>query len=198
MLEAASESTWMPRHSGRDEAAGLVWLPRMIEKARRRLEGEVTGQDLLWPYMFGVNDPLDRQLLRFLGMKNEDVLEVLRHEPDDEAAAAEMVRRSGRTPAECAAWNARYLRFNAPFLAMMDADEARRPAGVSTSLLRWIYNHVIMAPSYPIYRRLERGGRTAGDVADEVAGSRTRQALLGAGIALAAVAVWLVWRRMSR
>ncbi len=197
-LEVAGESTWMPRHSGRDEAAGLVWLPRMIEKARRRLEGEVTGQDLLWPYMFGVHDPADRQLLRFLGMKNEDVLEVLRHEPDDAAAAAEIVRRSGRTPAECAAWNAQYLRFNAPFLAMMDADEARRPAGVSTSLLRWIYNRVVMAPSYPIYRRLERGGRATGEVAGAAAGGRTRQALLGAGVALATLAVWIVWRRMSR
>ena len=193
-LEAASESTWMPRHSGRDAAEGLVWLPRMIEKARRRLEGQVTVQDMLWPYMCGVHDPADRQLLQFLGMKNEDVLEVLRHEPDDAAAAAEIVRRSGRTPAECAAWSARCLRFNAPFLAMMDADEGRRPAGASTTLLRLVYNRVIMPPAYPIYRRLERGKGTAGE-ADR---GRTHQLLLGAGLALATAAAWVLWRRMSR
>lgn len=192
-LETARESTWMPRHSGRDAAAGLVWLPRMVEKARRRLEGQVIGQDLLWPYMFGVHDPADRQLLTFLGVHNDDVLDVLRHEPDDAAAAAELVRRSGRTPAECAAWNARYLRLNAPFLAMMDADEGRRPAGVSTSLLRWIYNGVIMAPAYPVYRRLEaRAGEPDGPD-----GGRTRQVLLGVGAVVVGAAVWVAWRRMS-
>jgi hypothetical protein len=196
--------TWMPR-SGREAAAGCVWLPRMIDKARRVVAGEATGQDLLWPYCFGVNDPADTQLLRFLRLTNEDVLDVVRREPDDAAAAAEIVRRSGRTPEECAAWSARYLRRNAPFLAMIDADEGRRPTGASTTLLRVLYNGVIMPPYYGVYRvmerqRLARAGR--GDAATD-AGMRAAgryPVVLASGVAALAVggAVWWGWRARRR
>ena len=147
---------WMPQHSGRDIAAGCVWLPRLIDKGRRVLEGRAAGRDLLGDYLFGVNDAADTQLLRFLGTTNDDVLAVLAEEPDDATAAAELVRRSGRSPAQCAAWSARFSRLNAPFLAMMDADEGRRAPGAGTSALRFAYNRIIMPPSYFVYRRAER------------------------------------------
>ena len=147
---------WMPRHAGREAASGCVWLPRLIDKGRRVLEGDAAGRDLLGDYLFGVNDAADTQLLRFLRLTNEDVLAVLRRHPDDAGAAAELVRRSGRTPAECAAWSARFLRFNAPFLAMMDADEGRRAPGAGTTALRLAYNRVIMPPAYAAYRWAER------------------------------------------
>ena len=162
------------------------------------LEGEAAGRDLLGDYLFGVNDPMDAQLLRFLDFDNEAVLRVLRREPDDGAAAAELVHRGGRTPEECAAWSARARRLNSPFLAMIDADEGRRPPGVGTNLLRLIYNRVVMAPSYPLYRRAE-AQRLAGGAAPA---SPVR--LLAAGaVALAATALALtlagvVIRRRSR
>ena len=146
----------MPRHAGRERATGCVWLPRLIDKGRRVLEGQASGRDLLGDYLFGVNDAADAQLLRFLAMTNEDVLAVLRQYPDDNAAADELVRRSGRTPAECDAWSARFVRLLGPFLAMMDADEGRRAPGPGTTALRFIYNHVIMPPTYVAYRFAER------------------------------------------
>jgi hypothetical protein len=154
-----SPDEWMPRHAGRERAAGCVWLPRLIDKGRRVLEGESTGRSLVGGYLFGVNDAADMQLLRFLGMTNEQVLEVLRAHPDDGEAAAELVRRSGRTPEECSAWSRRFGLVNGLFLAMMDADEGRRAAGPVTTALRVLYNRVIMPPVYVVYRFAE--GRRA-------------------------------------
>lgn len=171
--------TWVPRHSGRDIAAGCVWLPRLIDKGRRVLEGQSTGRDLMGEYLFGVNDPADMQLLRFLGMNNDEVLAVLRQQPDDDEAASELVRRSGRTAAECAAWSARFCRLNGPFLAMMDADEGRRPDGLGTTALRVVYNRIVMPPSYPIYRMRERQ-RLAGQQ-----GMGINPALVALGLVLA-------------
>jgi hypothetical protein len=146
---------WMPRHAGRERAAGCVWLPRLIDKGRRVLEAEVVGRSLMGGYLFGVNDAADAQLLKFLRMTNEQVLAVLRANPDDGEAATELVRLSGRTPAECSAWSRRFMLLNGIFLAMMDADEGRRPAGRVTTALRVIYNRVIMPPAYAVYRLAE-------------------------------------------
>jgi hypothetical protein len=187
-----ADDSWMPRHSGRDIAAGCIWLPRLIDKGRRILEGEASGRDLLGTYLFGVNDPADSQLLRFLGMTNDEALEVLRQQPDDDEAAAELVRRSGRTPAECAAWSVKFSRQNGPFLAMMDADENRRPAGLGTTALRVVYNRIIMPPAYPIYRLQERR-RLAGQ---EGIGLRPGRIALGLGLMV--LVVWLLWRLAGR
>src|SRR5829696_5901479 len=115
---AGGSDEWRPRHATRDRAAGLVWLPRLIDKGRRVLVGEAAGRDLMGDYLFGIHDAADAQLLRFLRMGNEDVLAVLRGQPDGAEAAAELVRRSGRTPAECAAWSVRFSLLMGLFLAM--------------------------------------------------------------------------------
>jgi hypothetical protein len=191
----APDGTWMPAHPGRDTAAGLFWLPRLIDKGRRVLAGEAAGRDLLGDYLFGVNDPMDAQLLGFLGLDNDAVLAVLRREPDDAAAAAEMVRRSGKTPDACAAWSARARRLNGPFLAMMDADEGRRPPGAGTTLLKLVYNGVVMAPTYPIYRWAE-ARRRAGVTGPAPVG-RPRAVLLGA-VVLAGLILWRLTRAPAR
>jgi hypothetical protein len=198
----AAGAAWMPRHAGREAAAGLVWLPRLIDKGRRVLEGEAAGRDLLHAggYLFGVNDPADGDLLRFLGLGNDDVLAVLRREPDDATAAAELVRRSGRTPAACAAWSARTLRTAGLFLAMMDADEGRRPPGAGTTLLRWSYNGLVMPPGYLVYRRAERRRLAlAAGTPPTGAGGRPRAAaaLAAAGVLAAGAAWWLLARRRA-
>lgn len=199
--QARPEPAWRPRHAGREAAAGLVWLPRLIDKGRRVLAGEAAGRDLLHDggYLFGVNDPADGDLLRFLGLGNADVLDVLRREPDDAAAAAELVRRSGRTLAACAAWSARTLRTSGLFLAMMDADEGRRPPGVGTTLLRLVYNGLIMPPGYLLYRRAERRRLAVGpSTATVVEGGRPRAVALAvvSGAVVAGGAWW--WRARRR
>lgn len=59
-------TTWMPR-SCRDTIGGVIWLPRMIEKARRIVDE-------------------DAQVLRFLGISDEEALDIVRAIPDDDAA----------------------------------------------------------------------------------------------------------------
>ena len=83
---------------------------------------------------------------------------------------------------------------------MRDADERRRPPGPGTTALRLIYNYVIMAPYYPIYRRLEL--RRLARSAAEAGGQAPRRSRLGwrvpvvlAGGALRACAAW---RRLAR
>lgn len=149
----AETSVWLPRRWS-DEAAGLVWLPRVLSKGRRKLEGEQAGRDLLSPYLFGQHDLTDSGLLRFLRANNAQVLDILRRQPDDDAAAAELVAHSGRTPAECAAWNAGFLRFRPPVLAMLDADEGRRAPGWTSTLLRVSYA-ALNAPIAWAYHILE-------------------------------------------
>ena len=147
---------WRPAHGTRDRAEDLIWLPRLIDKGRRVLAGEAAGRDLLGDYLFGVHDAADAQLLRFLRMSNEDVLGVLRSERDDARAAAVLVRMSGRSQAERVEWSNGFVRRNALFSAMIDADEGRRPPGPGTTALRLAYNWVLMPPVYLVYRFLER------------------------------------------
>jgi Domain of unknown function (DUF5069) len=146
-------NTWIPR-SGRDEIGGVVWLPRMIEKARRIVDSGI-AEKRVGEYIFGKHDPGDAQVLRFLGISDEEVLDVVRAIPDDNAAAMQLISMSGKTPVQCAAFSRRLRRLNAPFLAMMDADEGRRKRGAMTSFLRWVYNNVIMPPSYLYFARKE-------------------------------------------
>lgn len=151
----AETSVWLPRRWS-EEAAGLVWLPRVLSKGRRKLEGEQAGKDLLSPYLFGQSDLTDSGLLKFLRANNTQVLDILRRQPDDDAAAAELVAHSGRTPAECAAWSAGFVRFRRPagILAMLDADEGRRAPGWTSMLLRVSYA-VLNAPIAWAYHVLE-------------------------------------------
>ena len=192
---APSGTAWMPRHAGREAAAGLMWLPRLLDKGRRVLAGEAAGRDLLGDYLFGVNDPMDAQLLGFLGLDNDAFLAVLRREPDDGAAAAELVRRSGKGPEACAAWSTRTRRLNGPFLAMIDADEGRRPPGVGTTLLKLVYNRAIMAPTYPLYRRAE-ARRLAGGTGP--APDARALALAAGAVAVAGLTLWRLTRAPAR
>jgi Domain of unknown function (DUF5069) len=145
---------WIPR-SGRDEVGGCIWLPRMIQKARRIIEtgesGKRTGE-----YMYGKHDPADAQVLKFLGISDEEILDIVRAIPDDDAAAMQVLSTSGKTREQCEAFSRRYWMLNAPFMAMMDADEGRRTPGPLTSLLRWFYNNVIMPPAYAYFKMKER------------------------------------------
>jgi hypothetical protein len=154
---------WMPR-AGRDAAADCVWLPRMLDKARRLVDSERIGRDLLSPYMFGDGDPADEALLRFLRADAEDVIDLLLQEPDTGRVAEALLRRSGRTAEECAAWSAQFLRRQRLLLALLDADEGRWTPGPRAQAVRFLYNNVLMPPVYWLHRndphrRLRRGER---------------------------------------
>jgi hypothetical protein len=145
---------WNPR-SGGDEIYNCIWLPRMIDKARRVADSG-GGYLIDGEYMFGEKDFADGRLLRFLGLSSAQVLGVVGVEPDDAQAAARIIELSGKTPPECAAFNRRFRLLMGPFLPMIDADEGRKPPGPWTAFLRGLYNNVIFRPALAIFRRSER------------------------------------------
>jgi hypothetical protein len=129
-----------------------MWLARLIDKARKYEAARVAPGEMLGEYMFGDNDYMDSRLLHFLGLNDAQVSEVVRDEPDDNRAAQRILELSGKMAAQCAAFNRAFLRSNAPFLAMMDADEGRRKPGIGTSLMTAAYNAVVFPIGILMYR----------------------------------------------
>jgi hypothetical protein len=143
---------WVPRYSGRDQLAGCMWLGRLIDKGRQYEAAGVAPGEMLGEYMFGDHDYMDAKLLRFLGLSDAEICEIIRTDPDDERVAQRILERSGKTAVQCAAFNRAFVRANAPFLAMMDADEGRRKPGLGASLMKATYNAVIFPLGILMYR----------------------------------------------
>lgn len=130
------------------ELMECIWLPRMLDKGRQVLESRRQGNNLMNRYLFGDLDYADGKLLKFLRTNDGHILDLLREMNDDEAVAQRLMSESGRSVDEIQAWGKRFRTFNAPFIAMWDADEGRRGPGVGTSLLRLFYNYLMMPPVY--------------------------------------------------
>ena len=148
---------WMPC-SGREEFADLVWLPRLIAKARRFAQGRACGEDIMNGYCYGDNDVADRALLDFLKLDDAAVLRVVEVHPLDDDAARELIERGGRTIEERRRFSASLRRklFN---FALLEADEGRMAPGLRRSLLRLVYNRVVMPPFYLWFGYVERRRR---------------------------------------
>jgi hypothetical protein len=125
-------------------------MPRLIDKGRRKLEGDRLGQDLLGDYMFGDHDYLDGFLLRFLGLPDAVILEILRDEPDDERAAAAIVERAGKTPEQCRAWSQRFEREQHLPLLNLDRDEGRYSFGPLGDAL-WTVGQSLFLPVFRFF-----------------------------------------------
>ncbi len=144
--------TWMPR-SGRDSIAGISWLPRLLDKARR-CETSSSGR-LVDGYLYGDNDFIDKQLMAFLRTDDTAVSQLVREHPADADVATILVERSGRTAAEIAAFDKTFRRKNLDFV-FVEADEGRLGPGFKASAIRFFYNAVVMRIFYPLFERDER------------------------------------------
>ena len=112
---------WIPC-SGRDSIEGLSWLPRLLQKARRA-ESAQSGR-LVDGYCYGDNDFIDKQLIAFLRTDDVTISALVREHPADADVARVLVEQSGRTPAECAAFDKTFRRKNFNFI-LLEADEGR-------------------------------------------------------------------------
>jgi len=148
--------SWTPR-SGLESDAGLVWLPRMLQKARRALsspDGRVVDG-----YLYGNNDFIDKQVIAFLRTDDETITALVRENPSDSDVARILVERSGRSSTECAAYSASLKRKFANFI-MLEADEGRLH-GFKASVVTFLYNKALMPIVYPMFRRDERKRKAA-------------------------------------
>jgi Domain of unknown function (DUF5069) len=145
---------WTPR-SGLDELEGLPWLPRMFEKARRFEAGRAAGADPMNGYLYGDNDFIDAQLLKFLRTTDTAVSALAREHADDAEVARILVERSGRGATEIQAFAKSFRRRNANFI-LLEADEGRLGNGLRAKLIRFVYNRLMMPIIYAKFAADER------------------------------------------
>jgi hypothetical protein len=144
--------SWIPC-SGRDSVAGLVWLPRLLEKARH-CAASPNGR-LVDGYCYGNNDFIDKQLITFLRTDDTTISALVREHPVDADVARILVEQSGHSPAEIEAFNTAFRRKNFDFV-LLEADEGRLQPGLKASILKFLYNGAVMPIFYPLFRRDER------------------------------------------
>lgn len=149
--------TWIPR-SGLDKLQGLPWLPRLLDKARRFEAGRAAGTDLMNGYLYGDNDFIDAQLLKFLRTDDTAVRELVRQHADDAEVARILVERSGHDSAEVRAFAEKFLRRNMNFV-VLEADEGRLGSGLRAKLMRIFYNRLFMPIVYVKFAADERKRR---------------------------------------
>lgn len=146
--------SWTPC-SGRETFDDLVWLPRMLQKARQHEESCVAGRDLMNGYLFGDSDFIDHRILRFLRTDDTALLTLVREHPADEDVARIVLQRSGRTTEERRRFSRRLRRMLADFV-VLEADEGRLPPGPTSSVIRFVYNRLMMPTAYLMFRNAER------------------------------------------
>jgi hypothetical protein len=143
---------WIPC-SGRNSVAGLVWLPRLLEKARRCETSQ--NEHLVDGYCYGDYDFIDKQLIAFLRTDDSTISTLVREHPTDTEVAKILVDRSGRSGADCEAFSKTFRRRNFDFV-LLEADEGRLRPGVKAAILKFIYNRVMMPTVYRMFQRDER------------------------------------------
>ncbi len=150
---------WMPC-SGLKAYDGLVWLPRLIEKARRFEEGRRSGRDLMEGYFYGSSDAIDGPLLQFLRVDDETVLGLVAEQADDREVARGLIERSGRSLEERQSFSAQLRRKFFDF-SLLEADEGSMPPGPKRSALAFLYRRILMPIFAAQYRSAKRRSSVA-------------------------------------
>ncbi len=147
-----------------EELAGIKWLPRLIDKARAAIAGT------LGDYLYG-QSPLDRSLLRTLGLSYADFTDIVRGAKDDDEVLAALERNSSDKLATARAWSERLTRRHGFLLFLIDLDD-----GYAAGPLQAIHPVVRMgsrlAARYAKYRWPARAALLSSEIEAERAGSR--------------------------
>ena len=127
------------------EVDGICWLPRMADKARMQSDGR------LGAYLMG-HSPVDKALLRRLGMTTREFVTMANASPGDAALLAALRARGfdeGRVRAWCGTFTKRY----SGYISLWDLDEGyRRPKPFERPLIA--VARVIEGPVMGAFRRL--------------------------------------------
>ena len=99
-----------------DRVDGIRWMPRLIDKTRAALAGT------LGDYLYG-HSPVDRGLLRALGVRYREFSRIVNDAPDDAAVLAALQARSPKSVARARAWSARLPFTHSLFLLALDIDD---------------------------------------------------------------------------
>jgi len=111
-------------------------------------------------YLYGDNDFIDGQLLKFLRTDDKTVSELVRAHDDDAEVARILVERSGRDSTEVRAFAQKFRRKNMDFV-LLEADEGRLGNGLRAKLTALFYNRLLMPVVYAKFAADERKRRAA-------------------------------------
>lgn len=99
------------------ESLGQIrWLPRLIDKTRAALAGR------LGDYLFG-QSPMDRGLLRALGIGHREFARIVRDSPGDADVLAALQARVPEGVRSARAWSENLSRRHPLFLFIVDLDD---------------------------------------------------------------------------
>ncbi len=123
------------------ELDGIRWLPRLIDKTRAALAGT------LGDYLYG-QSPVDRALLRALGLGYRDFTAIVMQSANDDAVIRALEARVPDGVVRARQWSRRLPRTFALLLFLVDFDDGylgwplrllKRPANaVSGAFTRWL------------------------------------------------------------
>jgi len=113
----ARDLTVVPPRRWSESLGGITWLPRLIDKARAALQGT------LGAYLYG-QSPMDRGLLRQLGLSHRELAVIVKNAADDEAVLAALIARDPEAVERARRWTAAELPDrHRLFLYLMDFDD---------------------------------------------------------------------------
>jgi hypothetical protein len=113
----ARDLTVVPPRRWSESLGGITWLPRLIDKARAALDGTLGG------YLFG-QSPMDRGLLRQLGLSHREFAVIVKNAADDDAVLAALVARDPEAVERARRWTEAELPHrHRLFLSIIDFDD---------------------------------------------------------------------------
>ena len=115
--------------------SGICWLPRLIDKARASDAG------CLGDYLYG-QSPMDRGLLRQLGLSHRRFAEVVASAPDDDAVLREIGQRDAAAIGRAREWSARLPAEHRLFFWFVDVDDGYRASGWIATPIKVLANGI--------------------------------------------------------
>ena len=133
-----------PRHWDA-ELGGIRWFPRLIDKARMKLRGD------LGAYLCG-HSPVDRALLKRLNMTTDEFVETVRACPTD-AAVLEAARAHGMDYPGARRWSERFHHTYRNFIVLWSLDEGYvQPTKAQSIGMRVLKK--VESPLMALYRKI--------------------------------------------
>jgi len=125
----------VPPRRWNEQLGGIYWLPRLVDKARAALAGT------LGDYLYG-QSPMDRGLLRALGVSHREFAVIVKSSPDDAAVLLALRDRDGAALDRARAWSQPLPRQHRLFFWFVDIDDGYRGTGALRAPVRFLANRL--------------------------------------------------------
>lgn len=131
-MESSNLSLSAPRRWN-EQLGGIVWLPRLIDKARSAINGQLGG------YLFG-QSPIDAALLKALGLSHHAFATMVKEAPDDASFLAALEASTPQGVERARAWGEQLPRTHRLFLSVIDIDDGYTGSPLAKKMLNALTN----------------------------------------------------------